>query len=281
MKLTFFTPPYPPDGIAFGAASFGMVGCEDPGAPNVRSFGCDLRGTVLTGSYAQCLDGLSGKSPQAVVALLGNAGGENAFIREVGRRACCPVTGGAAAFADRTGLIAGGGEAALFLIEDDRFRVTVECRNIHTQIAEPCDLALEAPRVIRTVNGEDAVRWYNKKRAQFSVPADDFEHLTLADALGINAHLSIADGKLCAGRDLRERMTLRYAPPETVYAAMQEFYAGAGSLVFGCAGLKGILPAPLQTDGLGLFMFGEVCTVDGQSEFGNLMLSKLTVTPVA
>jgi hypothetical protein len=28
---------------------------------------------------------------------------------------------------------------------------------------------------------------------------------------------------------------------------------------------------------LGLFLFGEVCTVNGKAEFGNLMLSKLQI----
>ena len=43
-------------------------------------------------------------------------------------------------------------------------------------------------------------------------------------------------------------------------------------------GSKGILPAELHSPGLGLFLFGEVCTVNGQAEFGNLMLSKLRIT---
>ena len=41
---------------------------------------------------------------------------------------------------------------------------------------------------------------------------------------------------------------------------------------------SGILPAELHSPGLGLFLFGEVCTVNGQAEFGNLMLSKLRIT---
>ena len=73
-------------------------------------------------------------------------------------------------------------------------------------------------------------------------------------------------------------MTLRLAKPETVLPRMQAFYDDADALIFGCAGLKGILPAELHSPGLGLFLFGEVCTVNGQAEFGNLMLSKLRIT---
>ncbi|MBQ7255558.1 MAG: hypothetical protein IJS31_04860 [Oscillospiraceae bacterium] len=277
MKLSFVTPRQPLDGIEFGAASFGMVGCEDPTAANLRTFAKDLRGTVIHGSYRHCLENLPKKAPQAIIALLGNAGGENAFIGEVSRRMGCPITGGAAAFEDRMGLIAGGGEASLFCIDDDRYEIAVSCRNIHTEVLEQCVLELEDARTIRTVNGEDAVAWYNQKRAQLDLAPDDFEHLTISDEDGINAHMSIANGKLISGRDLHTRMLLRYANPNDVQKQMQAFYEDADSLVFGCAGLKKILPAPLHTDGLGLFMFGEVCTVNGKADFGNLMLSKLTV----
>ena len=52
-----------------------------------------------------------------------------------------------------------------------------------------------------------------------------------------------------------------------------------GFLISGAALIiKGILPAELHSPGLGLFLFGEVCTVNDQAEFGNLMLSKLRIT---
>ena len=97
-------------------------------------------------------------------------------------------------------------------------------------------------------------------------------------ALGVNAHLSCEGGKLVSGRDLCPQMTLRLAKPDTVLPRMQAFYDDADTLIFGCAGLKGILPAELHSPGLGLFLFGEVCTVNDQAEFGNLMLSKLRIT---
>ena len=55
------------------------------------------------------------------------------------------------------------------------------------------------------------------------------------------------------------------------------FFLATG-IVFGCAGLAGLLDKPLDTKSLGLFLFGEVCTVEGdKAEFGNLMLSKLLI----
>jgi len=66
-------------------------------------------------------------------------------------------------------------------------------------------------------------------------------------------------------------------PHEKVYEVMRDFYDDENAIVFGCAGLSGLLDKPLDTKSLGLFLFGEVCTVDGVAEFGNLMLSKLIV----
>ena len=95
--------------------------------------------------------------------------------------------------------------------------------------------------------------------------------------LGDNAHLSCVDGVIKSGRDVNETMLLRRVDHAKVYDAMRAFYDDADAIVFGCAGLSGLLDKPLDTDSLGLFLFGEVCTVNGISEFGNLMLSKLVI----
>ena len=280
MKLAFVTPPYPLSGIPIGAASHGMVGCEDETLPNVCWFSPDLHGEIVIGSYEECLSHLPDKVPQAVVVLLGNAGGENEFVAELSKLLPCPMTGGGAAIdgvSGKKGLITGGGEAALFFIQDDRYELSVESKSVHTQVLEECELELEKPRLIRTINGTDALCWYQQKRAQLGLQEMDFEHLTLADRYGVNAHLSITDGKLAAGRDLQTHMVLRYAPPADVQKQMQEFYDEPDCVVFGCAGLKDLLEQPLKTEGLGLFLFGEVCTMNGKVEFGNLMLSKLSV----
>ena len=71
---------------AFGAASYGMTGCWDPVVPDTQRFARDVRGTALTGSYADILAQLPASAPQAAIVLFGNAGGENAFLRELHRR---------------------------------------------------------------------------------------------------------------------------------------------------------------------------------------------------
>ena len=86
MDLIFVTPVQELLPGAFGAASYGMTGCWDPVVPDTQRFARDVRGTALTGSYADILAQLPASAPQAAIVLFGNAGGENAFLRELHRR---------------------------------------------------------------------------------------------------------------------------------------------------------------------------------------------------
>lgn len=280
MKLTFTTPCAFEENIL--AASFGFTGAPDPEADTVRVLDTQLEGVLLTGTYDEILNTVDDTPNQAGIVLLGNAGGENAFIHALQEKAGCPLTGGAAAIdpvTGRSGLVAGGGQAAVFLIRDPRYRVEVVCRNIHATVLGTHHIEFEGKRLFKTIDGQDALTWYNARRAELGIPENDFEHLTFSDTRGVNAHTFLQDGRLAAGRDLCSTMLLRLVEPENVYPRMAAFYNDPTAAVFGCAGLKGILPQPIPGGGAGLFMFGEVCTLEGVSEFGNLMLSKLTISP--
>ncbi len=266
----------------FGCASLGLPGVCDNNEKRVVTDPRKLEGIALTGTYDEILVGVKNERGIARVAILlfGNAGGENAFLKELQKTLTCPIVGGGAAidFATKTkGLIPGRGEAALLLITDDRYAYETETLCIHDQILETCRLVLEDARTIRTINGVDAVAFYNQKRRELGLSDRDFEHLTLSDLQNVNAHLSIPADKLVSGRDLQETMLLRYVDHDKVYETMRNFYDDRDAVVFGCAGLSGILDKPLDTESLGLFLFGEVCMADGYAEFGNLMLSKLRI----
>ena len=45
----------------------------------------------------------------------------------------------------------------------------------------------------------------------------------------------------------------------------------------GARGLRGIMDHPFRAEGFGGFLFGEICTVNGHGDFGNLMLSRLRI----
>ncbi len=266
----------------FGCASLGLAGICDNSRQQTVTYPNELDGIVLTGSYEAVLAEVKAVTAavHAAVVLFGNAGGENGFLARLQEILSCPMVGGGAAIDGATGrkaLLTGGSEVALLLITDDRYSYEAVTQCIHSQILEECTLTTADPRTVLTINGADAAAFLLEKRRQLGLAETDFEHLTLSDLRGVNAHLSLADGVIKSGRDVHEKMLLRYVPHEQVYSTMEAFYADNDAIVFGCAGLSGLLDKPLETKSLGLFLFGEVCTVNGKAEFGNLMLSKLRI----
>ena len=105
MDLIFVTPVQKLLPGAFGAASYGMTGCWDPVVPDTQRFARDVRGMALTGSYADILAQLPASAPQAAIVLFGNAGGENAFLRELHRRLPCPMAAQPPSTRSRAGAI--------------------------------------------------------------------------------------------------------------------------------------------------------------------------------
>jgi len=273
MKITFTTPQAWPQG-AFGCATQRFAHTDNASV----TFDKELNGAVFTGTYEEILaDVANFGTADAAIVLFGNAGGENAFIQKLQQIVSCPMVGGGAAFTDKPGLVTGGGQAALFLIRDGRYRFEAVTRCIHTEVIDRCRLTFDDPRTLLQINGMDAAAYLDAQKEKLGLPSTDFEHLTLTDELGVNAHLSRDGNTIKSGRDLQKQMTLRYVPQDAVYARIREFYDDKDAIIFGCAGLGGLLDKPLNTGNLGLFLFGEVCTVEGKAEFGNLMLSKLRI----
>ena len=280
MRIEFYTPSY---GVTdnFGAATFGFVGAEDETKNEIIRTNFDLNGVMICGTYKECLDNIPEGNWDTGIVLFGNKGDENSFIHVLSKKVNAPLIGGGAAINPLTGesgLITGKSDVAIFLISDENYAYDVCCENIHKDILSEHEISFENPRVIDKIDGIDACSWLKEKKAELGVSESDFEHLTLSDMNGINAHLSLVDGKICSGRDVASKMQLRYVSEKDVWDRMTAFYNDKDAIVFGCAGLKGILPRNLGTEGIGLFMFGEVCTTDSVSEFGNLMLSKLRIT---
>lgn len=281
-KITFSTTSCFDMADGFGCASLGLPGICDNDAVCVSSYGDDIKSVILTGSYGEILESAEKVTEEvfAAIVLFGNAGGENVFMRQFQKIFSCPMVGGGAAIDTATGrsaLITGGGQAAVMLITDDRYMYVAQTKCIHDQIVEECTIKTADPRTILTINGVDAATYLASKKKELGFAETDYEHMTLSDMRGVNAHLSCENGVIKSGRDVCEKMILRYVKHEDVYESMRSFYDDEKAIVFGCAGLSGLLDRPLDTTSLGLFLFGEICCVDGVSEFGNLMLSKLII----
>ena len=272
--LTFATPDAWKEGVGFGCATLGPAGTA---AKTVSAM--PLEGIALTGTYGEILKGAAAVNVPvfAAVVLFGNAGGENEFLKQLQTVVNCPMVGGGAAFSDTPGLVTGGGQAAVLLITDDRYTYETATQCIHDEILETCRLELADPRTLLRINGEDAAAYLARKKGERGLSVTDFEHLTLTTENGVNAHLSLEGTTVKSGRDLTETMVLRAVSHEAVYERMRAFYDDPHAVIFGCAGLSGLLDRPLDTTSVGLFLFDEVCTVDGKAEFGNLMLSKLRI----
>ncbi len=284
-KLCFTTTGAWDQADGFGCASLGLPGVcgNEENRTVTREYPAES--VTLTGTYDGVLTDVQAtaqkQSIYAAIVVFGNVGGENAFMEKLCKIISCPIVGGGAAIdgaTGRKGLIPGGGEAAVLLFTDDRFTYTADTLCVHDTILKVCDITIADPRTILTIDGVDAGEFLAQKRTELGLSQTDFEHLTLSDMDNVNAHLSCVDGKIKSGRDVCSQMKLRYIPHEKVYDTMRAFYADPEAIVFGCAGLSGLLDKPLDTQSLGLFLFGEVCAVDGRAEFGNLMLSKLKIS---
>ena len=268
----------------FGCASLGLPGVCDNREKKILTRQIPAESVTLTGSYEEILAGAKAvaetETVYAAIVVFGNAGGENAFLADLYKIIPCPMVGGGAAIdgeSGRKGLIPGGGEGAVLLFTDSRFTYETQAQCIHDHIIKLCQLTTANPRTILTIDGEAAADFLARRKAELGLKAEDFEHLTLSDMNDVNAHLSCVDGAIKSGRDVHEQMKLRYVEHKDVYETMRAFYDDEDAVVFGCAGLSGLLDQPLDTKSLGLFLFGEVCTVNGKPEFGNLMLSKLKI----
>ncbi len=235
MKMTFYTPE------CFQNSDFAGATLGFAGNIHTENAVCstDLKGVVVSGTYEDCLSSIPEGSWQAGVVLFGNAGGENEFIKKLSRKVNAPLTGGAAATNAQTGekaLITGRGEVAVFLIDDKDYDIEVISENIHSVISE--HKISYTDRWVDKIDGIDAKEWLCAQKEKYGVADSDFEHLTFSDEYGINAHLSEVDGRIFSGRDLSEKMYLRYVPHDEVQSKIQRFYDDKDAVVFGCAGLK-------------------------------------------
>ncbi len=262
---------------AFGAATLGFAGMPNCPADTVCSFPIQPKGITLNGTYGEILAAIPDGDYKAAIVLCGNAGGENRFLGQLLQTLRCPIVGGGAAMDGNVGgLIVGGGQASVLLVCDERYDIHVQTSNIHRHIVGAVTVDFDEPRIVKAINGEEPKQWLDKQKREWGFSLDDFEHFTLSDTQNINAHLSWDGQYVRSGRDLQHQMIARYVKPEEVVDAVFDFYNDdSNTLVFGCAGIKGVTGEIPKIDSLGLYMYGEICATQNGAEFGNLMLSKI------
>lgn len=278
MKITFYDARTRHTSDDFGCATVGFAGLDNAEAK--KSFCHTPNGVLICGTYKDCLDQIPEDNYKVGIVLTGNCGNENEFVNKLHKKLNIPLVGGGAAIDEASGtkaLLTGNSEAAVYLINDDAYEYEVLCENIHHDVLGEHKLSFTDSRTLTAIDNVDAATWLRNKKLELGLSPDDFEHLTFSDKDGFNIHLSEVDGVIHSGADLKPEMLLRYVPADKVDSRIQNFYDDTDSIIFGCAGLKGILSCPVKTDGLGLFLYGEICSSNEKSNFSNLMLSKLRI----
>jgi len=279
VSIAFYTPKDSPRLDVFGCASYGIAGLVAPGETGTKYFNIELDGIEISGTYEACLTEAARHSKdrriRAAIVLIWQTTGQDQFVHQLSSILGCPVVGGVAAYdLDAAELNQPEKSASVLLVTDERYDIEVSCQNIHQQILSQHTLEFEGRHLLK-VDGVDAYGWLSDQKNRHGFSEQDFEHLTFSDTNHINAHLRVENGKILSGRDLSRTMLWRLVRPEDVYEQIRSFYDDSNAIVFGCAGLRSILKEEINAPSLGLFMFGEVCSVNGQAEFGNLMLSKI------
>ena len=282
MRIAFYGPHCRKiNGDVFGSMTYGFTD-TDVFSEEVRHY-TDLEGDSVYGSYEECLSlaRSSGEKTKAAVIFTNNMGGENAFVEALSGVLACPVAGGGAAIGDDPtvgSLPLQDARAGLFCITDPRVSIKAEYENIHSHIIGEYELGFTDPRVLDTVNGENAADFLRTIKTRYGFAENDFEHITFSTMEGINAHLNRNDGiNIRSGRDLQQRMLLRYVDANEVQDRIERFYSERNTVVFGCAGLRGIMDHSFRAESFGGFFFGEICFVNNHADFGNLMLSRLHI----
>ena len=270
MKIGFYAETKEQDRFDFCCASQGFSDTES----TFMIYPEEVDGLVFRGGYEGCIAFAKKNRDGAKAAILitESGGDENRIVKDLAGILGCPVTGGGSA------MPTGRKEVQLMLLTGEGLSVHTDVRNVHQRIVEECRLDLADKRRVEKINGTDAAAYLRRMKEQLGYECDDFERVTLSTKDHINAHLSEKDGVILSGRDLEEHMLLRCVPKGKEQELIESFYQEKeNAVIFGCAGLKRLLTGPFACKSTGAFLFGEICSFDGKSDFGNLMLSRLMI----
>ncbi len=293
-KFSFWTPGTRPefDQQTFGCRSHGFVAgatWANPEAPAVALSPEPLEGEVIAGSYELVLSLVPelAFNPAAAIVLFSRGTGQEEFLDRWQKFfPGLPVVGGAAARTsgcDVGEVRPAAQDVAVLLISEGAW--VAETLNLHRLCDSEWQFRAEDPRAItrlRPTHGGDwqpAATVFRAQQAAHGRTEQDCESITLSDEHGRNLHVSIVGDHLRLGANLPSNglLTLRTLQTSAVSGQFRDFCAEPHSIVFGCAGLRGVMDQPFEVPETNLagFLFGELVTVAGQPRFGNLMAARL------
>ena len=248
-----------------------------------------LTGRVLAGSYAEVLVQLRAltEKPTAVIALFALPDGMEAFLSEChALLGAAPIVGGGAARGAgqaRGELLPSAASVSMLLVTQGTWQA--DTLNVHDAKPAVLEFRGSGPRTITHLRQDGLGDWqpaaavFRALQAEHGRTNADCESITLCDHHGRNVHGSFAGECLQTGADLPSdgNLRLRIVSRPNVARRLTDFCSVHGALVFGCAGLRALLDAPLAVAEGTLvgFMFGELVTLGDRAQFGNLMAVRL------
>ena len=248
------------------------------------------RGTVVCGDLDEVLDDLSRlpvdtNNLDAAIVMFAAPTGMEKFLAEIkGLLPDIPICGaGASPDGDRSSEVFPSGDVSILLIADSRYQWKHEWKNLHTVLAEEISVITADSRTIEVVVDKgvksNAKEWYHKECERLGCSGN--EELSLISPAGYNIHTSFDGDRLHTGTDVSGDWLLKRGllPKAMADRKVEEVLTEGNSLVFGCAGLFGLLSRmPLTKDNTLMgFFHGEVLTAEGMPRFANLMVSSLTI----
>lgn len=275
----------------FGCASHGFAAKDVWREPNEAACAVWpplLHGKLLAGTYAEVLRAFADLSfnSAAAIVLFAHGAGVEEFLQDFQKQfPGLPVAGGGAALGagQNAGELLPAADVAVLLIRDGQWRT--DTLNVHDPTGRSFEFRAAGPRTITHLREDKGGDWlpaaaaFRALQADYGRAASDCESLTLCDAGGRNVHCRFDGDVLHTGADLPAdgRLECRVVSRADAAARLAAFAAVPNSLVFGCAGLRGLLDAPLPVAPGTLvgFMFGELVTLAGLPQFGNLMAARL------
>jgi len=292
-KFSFWTPGNCPeaDGATFGCASHGLAGpgiWRDPLVSCSVSAPARFPGEAVAGRYADVLVQLGQITlvPRAAIVLFSRGTGVEHFLEQWRKLfPQLPVAGGAAARGagqERGELLPAAEDVAVLLLADGSWRA--ETLNLHDD-GPVWAFQADGPRTITQLRRPGDNAWqpaaaiFRTCQVKSGRENADCESITWSDLNGRNLHCSFAGESLQTGADLPAdgQLRLRTVPRMFAPKKFRHFCAEPNALVFGCAGLRSLLDAPVETGqgSIAGFMFGELVTLAGRPQFGNLMAVRL------
>jgi hypothetical protein len=293
--FAFHTPQHAPAHAegTFGCASHGFAAKDVWREPSEAAYAVwppSLPGKLVAGTYAEVLRAFADLSfkPAAAIVLFAHGAGVEAFLEDFQKQfPCVPVAGGGAALGAGQSvgeLLPQAADVAVLLIRDGQWRV--DTLNVHDRTGRIFEFRAAGPRTISHLREEKDGDWlpaatvFRALQVEYRRAEADCESLTLCDTNGRNVHCRFDGEVLHTGADLPVdgRLELRTVSRAVAATRLAAFCAVPNTLVFGCAGLRGLLdvPLPVAPGTLVGFMFGELVTLAGHPQFGNLMAARLS-----